>query len=98
MVKTTKYISLESTVSLRPGNLVSDMDGEKVMLSIKNGKYYNLGGVGGDIWEQLEKPVLVSNIIKNLMSKYNVVQNVCEEQVLSFLLLLEEEQLIDSRI
>lgn len=25
------------------GNIVSDMDGEKVMLSIKNGKYYNLG-------------------------------------------------------
>ena len=27
------------------------MDGEKVMLSINNGKYYNLGEIGGDIWE-----------------------------------------------
>jgi len=31
------------------GNIVSNMDGEKVMLSIKNGKYYNLGEIGGFI-------------------------------------------------
>ena len=29
----------------KEGNVVSDMDGEKVMLSIHNGKYYNLGEV-----------------------------------------------------
>ena len=33
------------------GNIVSDMGGEKVMLSIENGKYYNLGEMGGEIWE-----------------------------------------------
>ena len=27
------------------------MGGEKVMLSVKNGKYYNLGEIGGEIWE-----------------------------------------------
>ena len=48
-------ISLESVVSQVDGQIVSDMGGEKVMLSIHNGKYYNLGGLGGRIWEQLIK-------------------------------------------
>ena len=37
------------------GNIVSDMGGEKVMLSVNKGKYYNLGEIGGDIWELIRK-------------------------------------------
>ena len=33
------------------------MDGEKVMLSIEKGKYYNLGLLGGVIWELIESPI-----------------------------------------
>ena len=36
-------MSLKSVVSQVEGQIVSDMGGEKVMLSIPNGKYYNLG-------------------------------------------------------
>jgi hypothetical protein len=90
----TGSISLNSTVVQNPGNYVSDMDGEKVMLSVKNGKYYNLGEIGGKIWEHLEKPILISNLIPSLISQYNVNQNECEDQVLSFLNLLAIEELI----
>ena len=48
---TNQNISLNDEVSQREGNIVSDMGGEKVMLSINNGKYYNLGEMGGEIWE-----------------------------------------------
>lgn len=40
-------INLDHYIVQSEGNIVSDMDGEKVMLSIKNGKYYNLGKIGG---------------------------------------------------
>ena len=46
MIK-TKKISCNHLVVQSPGNIVSDMDGEKVMLSVHNGKYYNLGEIGG---------------------------------------------------
>ena len=42
-----KQISLQDLVVQIPGNIVSDMGGEKVMMSINNGKYYNLGEIGG---------------------------------------------------
>jgi Coenzyme PQQ synthesis protein D (PqqD) len=90
----TDSISLNSTIVQSPGNIVSDMDGEKVMLSVKNGKYYNLGEIGGAIWEHLEKPILISDLVTSLMTEYDVNQTDCEEQVLSFLSLLARENLI----
>src|SRR5688572_7459146 len=90
----TESISLNSTIVQSPGNIVSDMDGEKVMLSVQNGKYYNLGEIGGAIWEHIEKPILISDLIAALMSEYDVNQTDCEEQVVSFLNLLARENLI----
>jgi hypothetical protein len=91
-----KYkISLNNSVNQVKGNIVSDMGGEKVMLSVNKGKYYNLGEIGGDIWELTEEQIAVDQLVATLLSKYNVVQSECEEQVISFLELLLEEGLIE---
>lgn len=45
-----------STFIMSKRNVVSDMDGEKVMLSVHNVKYYNLGEVGGLTWELMNEP------------------------------------------
>jgi hypothetical protein len=88
-------ISLESTVSQVKGNIISDMGGEKVMLSISKGKYYNLGEIGGEVWEKIENKTQVKQLITSLMTIYNVEGSVCEEQVISFLELLLKEELIE---
>jgi hypothetical protein len=87
-------LSKQHMVSQVEGNIVSDMDGEKVMLSIQNGKYYNLGEVGGEIWECIKEPVSIGELISKLMEQYTVEQSDCEEQVLSFLESLFEEGII----
>jgi hypothetical protein len=92
---TKGIISLSQFVAQIKGNIVSDMGGEKVMLSVKNGKYYNLGGIGGDIWDLIGEKIQVNQIVTNLMSNYNVEQSVCEEQVISFLELLLGEGLVE---
>jgi hypothetical protein len=91
----TQNISLMGMISQVKGNIVSDMAGEKVMLSIKNGKYYNLGEIGGEIWSILEEPITVSQLIASLMATYEVEQADCEEEVISFLELLLQEGLIE---
>ncbi|EOP66387.1 MULTISPECIES: lasso peptide biosynthesis PqqD family chaperone [Bacillus] len=88
-------ILLNQCVAQVKGNVVSDMDGEKVMLSIKNGKYYNLGKMGGVIWELIEKPISVTELVTTLISEYEVEQLQCEGQVLSFLEMLLEEELVE---
>ncbi|WP_134702563.1 lasso peptide biosynthesis PqqD family chaperone [Ammoniphilus sp. YIM 78166] len=91
----SKAIRLSSKISQGKGNIVSDMDGEKVMLSIHKGKYYNLGDMGGAIWDRIYTPVQVTELIKTLLEEYDVSQSVCEEQVISFLELLLKEDLIE---
>lgn len=93
MIKSQQQLSSQ-LVSQVKGNIVSDMDGEKVMLSIQNGKYYNMGKIGGEIWSIIEEPISVSNLITSLMSSYDVEPNECVEQVLSFLNQLLGEDLI----
>lgn len=93
MIK-NQTITLTTVVSQSTGNIVSDMDGEKVMLSISNGKYYNLGGIGGAIWELIEKPISIDEVVSILTSQYDVEELECQKQVLSFLDLLATESLI----
>ncbi|EEL78896.1 hypothetical protein bcere0028_54820 [Bacillus cereus AH1271] len=94
MIK-NQAILLNQSVAQVKGNVVSDMDGEKVMLSIKNGKYYNLGKMGGVIWERIEKPIPVTELVTTLISEYEVEKLQCEGQVLSFLEMLLEEGLVE---
>jgi hypothetical protein len=89
-----KTISLEQIVSQVEGNITSDMDGEKVMLSINNGKYYNLGTVGGEIWDQVKEPKSIQALINSLIEIYDIEEKECKEQVLSFLNKLLEDNLI----
>ena len=93
MINTYK-IALENVIFQSQGNVVSNMDGEKVMMSIQNGKYYNLGEIGGVIWDLIEKPIFVKNVIANLISEYDIEQLECEKQVVTFLELLNKEGLI----
>ncbi|MDQ0859296.1 lasso peptide biosynthesis PqqD family chaperone [Bacillus sp. V2I10] len=83
-----------SIVSQGEGNIVSDMNGEKVMLSISNGKYYNLGEMGSVIWDLIESPINFNQLIESLLSQYQVERDECQKQVLSFLESLNKEKLI----
>ena len=78
--KQTKYIDgLLNCQS--PGNIVSDMDGEKVMLSVDNGKYYNLGELGREIWDLMKEQILVEQLVNILISEYDVEKTECRSQV-----------------
>lgn len=94
MIKTQKSFA-NQLVSQVTGNIVSDMDGEMVMLSVSNGRYYNMGEIGGVIWEYLKKPVSIQELVRALTIEYEVEQNECEEHVTDFLGLLYDENLIN---
>lgn len=89
-----KLLLLTQTVQQGTGNIVSDMGGEKVMLSIQNGKYYNLGELGGEIWEKIKEETTIEVLVNSLLEEYEVEKDVCEKQVISFLETLSEEGLI----
>nr|WP_240547847.1 lasso peptide biosynthesis PqqD family chaperone [Paenibacillus lignilyticus] len=87
----------EQQIIQSPGSIVSDMNGEKVMFSIDSGKYYNLGMIGGRIWELLTSPITASQLVDKLLLEYNVTRAACEEQVEAFLRKMHQESLIEVR-
>ncbi|MFA9457487.1 lasso peptide biosynthesis PqqD family chaperone [Halalkalibacter sp. AB-rgal2] len=93
-MKAKSVLSNEDQVVQAKGNVVSDMDGEKVMLNIAKGKYYNLGSVGGDIWELIESPTTIGQVVMKLHEQYDVTEELCERHVIQFIEKLLKEDLI----
>lgn len=87
-------LSNQDIISRVEGNIVSDMDGEKVMLSIEKGKYYNLGELGGDVWEYIKDPIQVDTLINELLVDYEVEREECEVQVQDFINQLQHQGLV----
>ncbi|MFC3801797.1 lasso peptide biosynthesis PqqD family chaperone [Cohnella sp. GCM10012308] len=77
-----------------PGNIVSDMDGEKVMLNVQLGKYFNLGEIGGRVWELIGTATTVDVLVDRLTAEYAVDRETCEDHIRLFLAQLSEQQLI----
>lgn len=73
---------------------VSDMDGEKVMMCINTGKYYNLGFTGGRIWELADSNPTLGEIVAALTDEYEVDGEQCRQQVHAFVAELEREGLL----
>lgn len=78
------------------GNLVSDMNGEKVMMSVANGKYYNLGEIGGRIWDLIATPRTLDQIAEQLLAEYEVEPDQCAAEVSRFIQDLWSEQLVQT--
>lgn len=93
-MNTTNLLSLETVLVQREGNIASDMDGEKVMLNVKNGKYYNLGEVGGEIWSALASPVTVKRIAEAIQEIFEVSAELAEQDVVAFVQSLLDEDLV----
>lgn len=92
---TTKMELAQQTVVQSENGIVGDMNGEKVMLGLHTGKYYNLGTIGGRIWELLAVPITVSRLIDVLVKEYDIERSACEQQVAAFLQQLHQEMLIE---
>jgi hypothetical protein len=90
-------ITLQSIISAKKEIVAADMDGDTVMMSVAAGKYYNLGTIGGVIWKMLESPISVANLITKLLEQYEVTQEQCETDVLSFFNRVNQEGLLEVR-
>ena len=74
-----------TVLSRRMGLMTADMNGSAVMMDIMSGKYYNLGEVGGRIWELLEEPMTVTALVQKLTAEYDVSAAQCRADIEPFL-------------
>lgn len=92
--KFNKMINKAHIISRTEDLISSQIDNEIVMLSIENGKYYGLNSVGSHIWTLLEIPRSVEELCQTLMQNFEVSQEQCEQDVLTFLNTLATDNLV----
>ena len=90
-----KEITTETVISQIEEIVDSDIDGETVMMSIENGEYYGLDDIGSRIWELIEHPVKVSDLIDTLLERFDVDRETCKIDVLKFLNELNEDRILE---
>jgi len=70
------------------------VDKEVILLSVEQGLYYNMKLTGSHIWNLIKRPVSAKNICQTLSCEFNVDEQTCQKDVLSYLNQLLDEQLI----
>jgi hypothetical protein len=58
-------------ISRSPSVLTAEVDGEVVMMSIEQGRYFGLDDIGSDIWKRLDTPCSFAELIDRLATDYD---------------------------
>jgi hypothetical protein len=70
----------------RNNNIIDGtLDDNQIMMHIGKGKYFGLTPVGKRIWELMEQPKTVEELIIALLSEYDVPEDQCRQEVSDFL-------------
>ena len=59
-----------TVISRSPSVLTAEVDGEIVMMSIEQGRYFGLDDIGSDIWKRIEPPCSFAALIDGLAADY----------------------------
>jgi len=77
-------LDAEATIKKSTDILASDVDGEVVMMSIEQGKYYGLDHIGAAIWNKLEETTSIASICEDLEKEYRADYKTIENDVRLF--------------
>ena len=85
------------TVVVAAGEQVSgDLpDGDVVILNLKDSVYYGLNEVGGRIWELIQEPNEVGDIVDSLLDEYDVERERCNREVVDLITELVDKGLVE---
>jgi len=75
--------------------LASDLNEEIIFMNLESGDYIGLNAVGSTIWKLIESPRSVEEIVQNLLTNYEVEENLCQEKALQFLNHMHQEDMIE---
>jgi len=74
-------ITIDSIVVVADEVVSCDLDGEAAILDLKDGIYYGLDPIGAKIWNLIQKPMILKEIIKIILDEYNVDKDRCTNDI-----------------
>ena len=90
----SKLISLDSIVSQKEDVDVTELNKEKIMMDLDKGKYFMLNETGSTIWDAINEPKSVLEIIESIVKEYDIDRETCESKVLEYLEKLRHEEIV----
>ncbi len=93
-MRETINLTLDALVTHGNDQVFTVMDGEAVLMSVENGKYYKLDDIGTRIWSLIETPAAIDSLCEQLSGEFQVERGDCERDVLLLLDRLLKDQLI----
>jgi hypothetical protein len=87
-------LTLNSIVQRNPEVIAAEAEQDLIMVSIATGYYYGVSNVAREIWEAIEHPKRVSDLVGALTASYRIDSSSCQQQTLSFLETLLAEDLL----
>ena len=87
-------INPTTVLSRCEGIITSSLDGNAVMMSLENGKYYGTEPVASAIWTLLEQPITFADLVEKLLEEFNVSKEQCQADTQRFVQQLCDEGLI----
>lgn len=90
-------MALELTTVLRRSDdpVAAAVDGQVVMMSLSQGRYFGLDTVGSRVWELLAAPIRIADLLTQLQADYDVDAETCARDTLPFLTELVSQRLVD---
>mgnify|MGYP006307215097 CR=1 FL=1 len=88
----------DNTIAVaRENHVKSSVEGEVVLLDIEAGVYYGLNEVGAEVWDLIQEPQTVEEIVDALLDKYTVERERCMADVIELLEELNHHGLVNLR-
>ncbi|MCR4318908.1 MAG: lasso peptide biosynthesis PqqD family chaperone [Candidatus Brocadiaceae bacterium] len=88
-------VLLDSTIVRSSDQVSTDLGGEVVILGLQSQEYFGLEDVGVRIWEIIQEPKTVKEILDTLLNDYDVEPKRCESDLLAVLQEMTDEGLIE---
>jgi hypothetical protein len=74
--------------------LAKVIDGEAILINVSTGAYYSLNGIGGLVWQWIEKEKNLQEMLLALTRGYNVETDTALKDIQQLLATMEKEGLI----
>jgi len=79
----TTPISLRSIVVASRDQVSTALADEAVILGMTDGVYYGLDPVGARIWQLVEQPIVLADVVETLLDEYEVARELCTADVIA---------------
>lgn len=89
MIHQSSVITRDETV------LAAEIDGEIVLMSVTEGRYFGLNQVGSDIWNRLATPQSFGDLCTALIVDYDADPKTIAAEAEALLVRMSERKLVD---